>query len=111
MAALITVEVGSMVMHAASKAPSGMRLFASRLASRPSLFQGGTETPADCATRLAPILSPRMRMTGDCGPTKVMSRPSSAFFAESRSPSLGFSEAWPQPTTPCEMQRSTMSCT
>ena len=53
--------------------------------------------------------------TGLVGPMNVISRPSSAERAVRRSPSFGFSEAWPQPTitasTFCEMQRSTISCT
>jgi len=81
----------------------------------PSPFHGMHETPASCATSVEPILSPRMRITSLCGPTKVISRPSSAERCLSRSPSFGFSEAWPQPTmtasTFCEMQRSTMSWT
>jgi hypothetical protein len=37
----------------------------------PSPFHGMHETPADCATSVEPILSPRMRITSDDGPMNV----------------------------------------
>ena len=54
-------------------------------------------------------------MTGEVGPMKVKVRPSASIRSLSMSPSLGFSEACPQPTmtasTFWETHRSTMSCT
>ena len=104
----------SVWMHAASNCSKGMLPSSSRSAVRPSPFHGIVETPAFCATRLEPILSPSTRMTGEVGPMNVISLPSCRDFSMSISPSFGFSDAWPQPTitasTFCEMQRSTISC-
>ena len=47
----------------------------------PSPFHGIVETPAFCATRLEPILSPSTRITGEVGPMKVTSLPISAAFS------------------------------
>jgi hypothetical protein len=67
-------------------------------------LHGRVGTPAACAIREEPILSPSAAIAADGGPRKMIP------FSLSASGSSGFSEAWPQPGQTAETRVLSAIC-